>query len=99
MTRLRAYLAFAAVMLAGCARSDFEKICNAEKMSGVAKDDPNKAQKIAKWIGDNLHSRDGKRWFSAIASTPITAAQKGENLREAAQEAGYDGACPMADDL
>ena len=46
------------VCLVGCsgAKSDFEKICNAEKLSGASSEpDPaKKAHKTATWIDDNI---------------------------------------------
>ena len=86
------------VTLAACsAKSDFEKICNAEQLSGAASEaDPSmKATKMAQWIGDNIHSGDAKRAMGALAS--VSADNKGAILKQAAHEAGYDGPCPSAD--
>ena len=70
--------------------------CNAEQLSGVAneKDQSEKAQKIAMYIKDNIHSSEAKSFFASIAG--ITGDQ-GAYLKQAAHEAGYDGPCPMAD--
>ena len=91
-------LASAMALVGGCgARSDFEKICNAEQLSGVsAEQDPSqRAMKIAKWVSDNIHSRDAIQAMRAMAV--VSPADKGRLLKQAAQESGYDGPCPMAE--
>jgi hypothetical protein len=92
-------IAFAAgAVVTGCSqKADYEKICNAEQLSGAAgeKDPSAKAEKIAQWMTDNIHSADVKKTLSALAT--VTADQRGPLLKQAAHEAGYDGACPMAD--
>jgi hypothetical protein len=94
---MKRILVLAVLALAGCsAKSDFEKICNAEQLSGAAgeKDPSEKAQKIAQYIQANIHSSAGKEFFQSIASVP---GDKGPILKQAAHEAGYDGPCPMAE--
>ena len=95
----RIVLVLAVVVAAtGCsAKGDFEKICNAEKLSGAAAEtEPSqKAMKMAQWIGENVHSSDAKNAMSALAS--VSPDDKERLLKQAAHEAGYDGPCPIAD--
>jgi predicted small lipoprotein YifL len=82
--------------LAGCsAKGDLEKICNADKLSGVASDDPQRLQKIAVWLDKNVSSSDGKSVLKALEY--VASDEKGAILRKGAQEVGYTGPCPFAD--
>ena len=81
----RIVLAFAVVVAAaGCsAKADFEKICNAEQLSGAASEaDPaTKATKIAQWITANVHSSDANNAMRALAS--VNPDDKGRLLKQA----------------
>ena len=88
----------AGLTLAGCsARGDFDKICHAEQLSGAA-DEPDPAtrqMKLADWLSKHIHSRAAKEAFEALAMADPR--HKGELLKKAAHESGYDGPCPMAE--
>ena len=85
------------IALAGCSsgKADFEKLCNAEQLSGAAaeKDPSSKAQMIAMWAQANVGG-EGKKFMQSISAS---GGDKGALLKQAAHEAGYDGPCPLAD--
>jgi len=86
------------IVVSGCsAKADFEKICNAEALSGAAgePDPATKAMKMAAWIESNIRSSDAKRTMQALAS--VDGVDKGKILKAAAEESGYTGPCPIAD--
>ena len=91
----------ATVGFAGCGPSpaarDFEKICNAEAMSGAAAvaDPAAKALTIAKWLEANISSEEAASTMSGLGMAAPD--QRGELLKRAAAEAGYTGPCPMAE--
>ena len=95
----RIVLALAVIAVAaGCSSAgDFEKVCNAEKLSGAASEtDPSqKAMKMASWIQANVHSSEVTKAMGALSS--VSPDDKGKLLKQAAHEAGYDGPCPLAD--
>ncbi len=94
---MKLVVSVALLAVAGCsAKSDFEKICNAEQLSGASEGDPSmKAVKMAEWLRANIHSSQAKDTLSGLAVSDSAA--RGEVLKMAAREAGYTGPCPMAD--
>jgi hypothetical protein len=96
---MRRLIALIALVACGCssAGSDYEKICNAEALSGAAAmtDPSQKAMTVAQWIQENVKAGDAVNVMQALAMAAPD--QRGELLKRAAAEAGYTGPCPMAD--
>ncbi len=86
------------VVASGCsAKKDFENLCNAEQRSGAAgiADPSEKALKISLWLNDNVTGSEAVGVMQALAS--VSGDDRGNVLRQAAKDGGYDGPCPMAD--
>lgn len=77
--------------------ADYDVTCNAEVKSGAAKDadKSKKAQKIATYIQANLKTPEVKKFLGTLGS--MTPDARGPALKKAAADAGYKGACPLAD--
>ncbi len=86
---------------AGCGRAarDFDDICHAGARAGVASvaDPAERAHRVAAWLQGNVRTSEARRTLDALAGL-AGCEHKGALLREAAREAGYEGACPMADE-
>jgi len=101
MPRLVVSVIALAALAAACGPSpaarDFEKVCNAEAMSGAAAvaDPSGKAVAIAQWLQANVTSDEVARTMDSLATAAPD--QRGELLKRAAAEAGYTGPCPMAE--
>jgi hypothetical protein len=75
-------------------KKDVERICDVEKLSGVAERPGENAQLVtAMWLGENLET-DQARDFLATLS-PLPPAEKANLLRDEAKRAGLAG-CALA---
>ena len=96
---MRYLLVLLAAAALGCssAASDFEKICNAEALSGAAQmvDPSQKAMTIAGWIQKSIASPEALELMETLAS--VEPQTRADMLRQAAADAGYRGPCPLAD--
>lgn len=93
----RARLVGLALALSACStKGDFERICNAEALSGVTSTNPTeRTMLIIQWIEEHLRTEEGRRAMNALTS--VATEQRGAVLKQAAHEAGYDGPCPFAE--
>ena len=74
---------------------DVERICNAEQLSGAAKEDPNaRSTMVAMWLGNNLVTPQARELMARQAR--LGPAEKAALLRAEAREVGLSG-CPTAD--
>jgi hypothetical protein len=99
--RMALVVIVALVALAGCKRDrevDMEKICNAEKLSGADKaPEGTRAQHMAVWLDKELKTQYAMEVFKELAS--IEPQIRAGWLKTKAANAGYDGPCPIADEL
>ena len=100
-------LAFALSLLASVAaadpsskadiKADYDMVCNAPARSGALKktDKNEQAQIIANYILGHLKTDEVRQFLGSLGS--MMPADKAPALKKAAKDAGYPGACPMAD--
>lgn len=75
-------------------KSDYETLCNAKELSGANEVEPAMAAShIAKYIGENVKSKDVLELMGSLAS--MAPDQRGQALRDAAAAAGVSP-CPLA---
>jgi hypothetical protein len=78
-------------------KADYDTLCNARERSGAAKesDISRRAELLAKYLETHLKTPEVKKFFGNLHKLP--PGEAGPALKKAAADAGYKGACPMAD--
>jgi hypothetical protein len=79
-------------------KADWDMVCNAPARSGGMKtNDPSeRARIIATYIQSHLKTNEVRQFLSNLPSTTAPKDQPAA-VKKAAKDAGYTGACPMAD--
>ena len=96
--RLTVFAFILGLPLSGCgAKDEYEKICNAEQLSGAAAiaDPAEQHRVVAEWLRANVKNNDAIRGMSSLMV--VAPLKRGEFVKQLAIEAGYDGPCPHAD--
>jgi hypothetical protein len=75
-------------------KADFENVCNAVERSGASKvkTRSEQANLISTWLHGHLKTPEVKKFLRELIGPDL-----GGKLKKAAADAGYTGACPMAD--
>jgi len=77
--------------------AELEKICHAVERSGAAADETtNRTYLIAKWLDDNVTSKQGKDWLVAFAQLGGDKDARRKMLEAAAHDHGITD-CPLVD--
>jgi hypothetical protein len=77
-------------------KADYDMVCNAPARSGALKLDKSKqAAALADYIIKHLKTDEVRKFLGSMGS--MEPADKPAALKQAAKDAGYTGACPMAD--
>ncbi|HEY3801159.1 MAG TPA: hypothetical protein VGL61_01080 [Kofleriaceae bacterium] len=78
-------------------KADYDMVCNAPARSGALKktDKSEQAQIIANYILGHLKTGEVREFLGTLGG--MQPADKAPALKKAAKDAGYAGACPMAD--
>jgi hypothetical protein len=87
--------------LLGCSSSsssDMENVCHAGQRAKVSGTGADRAHQTWQWIDAHVKSKEVRRSLEGmyVFETPR---EKAVALRQLAKESGYDGPCPMADEL
>jgi len=79
-------------------KADYAMTCNAIKLSKAdkLKDKSQRAKVIADYILGHLKTDEVRQFLATLGS--MVPADKGPALKKAAADAGYTGACPLADE-
>ena len=93
-----AALADQAKASAPAVKADYEMTCNAIKLSKAdkVKDKSERAKVIADYILSHLKTEEVRHFLGTLGS--MMPADKGPALKKAAADAGFTGACPLADE-
>jgi hypothetical protein len=102
---LRSVIAF--VLISGTAvaapgskadtKADYDMVCNSPARSGAMKltDKSEQAKKVADYILSHLKTDEVRNFLATFGG--MAPADKAPALKQAAKDAGYTGACPLAD--
>jgi hypothetical protein len=77
--------------------ADYDMVCNAPARSGAMKiaDKSEQAKKVADYILSHLKTVEVRNFLGTFGG--MAPADKAPALKKAAKDAGYTGACPLAD--
>jgi hypothetical protein len=78
-------------------KADYDMVCNSPARSGGMKatDQSERAKKIADYILSHLKTDEVRSFLATFGG--MAPADKAPALKKAAKDAGYTGACPLAD--
>ncbi|HEY1549846.1 MAG TPA: hypothetical protein VGG28_18585 [Kofleriaceae bacterium] len=78
-------------------KADYDMVCNAPARSGAMKttDKSEQAKKVADYIVSHLKTDEVRNFLGTFGG--MDPADKAPALKKAAKDAGYTGACPLAD--